>query len=145
MEKLRVEIDHHGNNRYYKWDTDELHNPYGPAVEYADGDKVWYLNGKRHREAGPAVEWEDGDKEWWINGKRHRENGPAIEHVDGSKFWYINNKLHREDGPAIEYADGDKEWWVNGVELTEKEFHNRHSYAGKVVEIDGKRYKLEEV
>jgi len=122
MEKLRVEIKDCGTKRYYKWDTDELHNPYGPAVEYADGDKVWYLNGKRHREDGPAVEDADGDKSWWINGKRHRE-----------------------DGPAIEYADGDKEWWVNGVELTEKEFHNRHSCTSKIVEIDGKRYKLEEV
>ena len=23
---------------------------------WANGDKVWYLNGKRHREDGPAVE-----------------------------------------------------------------------------------------
>jgi len=30
--------------------------------------------------------------------------------------------------------------------LTEAEFNNRHSScAGKVVEIDGKRYKLEEI
>jgi len=99
MEKLRVEIDHHGDKMYYKWDTNEYHNPYGPAVEYANGYKAW-----------------------WINGK-----------------------LHREDGPAVEWADGYKEWYVNGTKLTEEEFNNRHSCTGKIVNIDGKRYKLEEV
>jgi len=99
MEKLRVEINDCGDKRYYKWDTDEYHNPYGPAIERANGTKCWYVNDKRHR----------------------------------------------EDGPAIEFANGHKEWYLNGVELTEKEFNNRHSCAGKVVEIDGKRYKLEEV
>jgi len=123
MEKLRLEIDCDGTKKYYKWDTCELHNTYGPAVEYADGDKSWYVNNKLHREDGPAVEDADGYKEWYLNSKRHREDGPAIEWTDGSKFWYLN-----------------------GVELTEKEFNSRHSScAGKVVEIDGKRYKLEEV
>ena len=34
------------------------------------GTKYWY-NDKRqfHREDSPAIEWLDGDKEWWINGK----------------------------------------------------------------------------
>ena len=44
----------------------------------------------------------DGDKSWYLNGKRHREDGPAIEDADGDKFWYLNGKQHREDGPAIE-------------------------------------------
>ena len=26
----------------------ELHRTDGPAIEYADGSKEWYLNGKRH-------------------------------------------------------------------------------------------------
>lgn len=30
--------------------------------------KVWYLNGQLHRENGPAVEYTDGDKSWWIDG-----------------------------------------------------------------------------
>jgi hypothetical protein len=36
---------------------------------YPDGDKFWYLNGKRHREDGPAIEDADGDKWWYLNGK----------------------------------------------------------------------------
>ena len=32
------------------------------------GTKHWYLNGKRHREDGPAIEYANGDKEWCLNG-----------------------------------------------------------------------------
>ena len=84
------------------------------CVEYADGDKVWYLNGKRHREDGPAVEWTDGTKKWYLNGQLHREDGPAIERANGDKEWYLNGQLHREDGPAVEYADGYKAWYLDG-------------------------------
>jgi len=80
-----------------------------------DGDKRWYLNGKRHREDGPAVEYAGGSKGWYINGKRHREDGPAIEYAGGEKEWYTNGKRHREGGPAAEYSDTHKEWWTNGV------------------------------
>jgi len=40
---------------------------------YANGDKEWYLNGKRHREDGPAVEYANGDKSWYLNGKEVTE------------------------------------------------------------------------
>ena len=91
---------------------------------YDNGDKDWYLNGERHREDGPAVEWADGEKWWYLNGKRHREDGPAFERADGSKSWYLNDKL-----------------------LTEAEFKNRMNKpcSGKVVEIEGVKYRLVEV
>jgi len=31
-----------------------------------DGSKFWYLNGKYHREDGPAVEYPDGEKRWFL-------------------------------------------------------------------------------
>ena len=31
------------------------------------GTKWWLLNGKLHREDGPAVEWTDGNKHWYLN------------------------------------------------------------------------------
>ena len=34
-----------------------------------DGTKYWSLNDKFHREDGPAIEYTDGEKEWWFNGK----------------------------------------------------------------------------
>ena len=90
------------------------------------GDKVWRLkNGQYHREDGPAFEYADGTKEWYINDKLHRENGPAIEYADGDKGWYLNGKRHREDGPAFEYASGYKAWYINGEELTEDEHANQ--------------------
>jgi hypothetical protein len=46
----------------------------------------------------------------------------------------------------MEWANGTKEWWINGKHLTEAEFNARtKSCNGKVVEIDGKKYKLQEV
>ena len=96
-----------------------------------------------HREDGPAIEYENGTKEWYVNGQRHREDGPAAEYENGTKEWNVNGQLHRSDGPAVEYADGSKEWYVNGQSVTEKEFNKRHnSCSGKIVEIDGKKYKL---
>jgi hypothetical protein len=66
---------------------------------------------------------------------------------DGTRFWYLNGGLHREDGPAIEWASGRKSWWLNGKPLTEKEFNNRMNKpcSGKVVEVEGVKYKLVEV
>ena len=63
-----------------------------------------------------------GTKRWFLNGSLHREDGPAIEYADGDKSWFLNNKLHRKDGPASEFANA--------------------SCIGKVVEIDGRKYKL---
>jgi hypothetical protein len=43
-----------------------------------------------HREDGPAIEWADGDKSWWVNGRRHRLDGPAF----GSNSWYIKGMFY---------------------------------------------------
>jgi hypothetical protein len=91
----------------------------------------------------------DGDKAWYLNGKRHREDGPALEHANGDKYWYLNGEHHREDGPALECAGGDKYWYLNGEYLTKDEWRAKlqpqPSCDGKVVEIDGKKYKLTEI
>ena len=84
----------------------------------------------------------------WYNDKDqlHRLDGPAVEWADGSKSWWVDDKLHRLDGPAVEYADGDKSWYVNDKKMTKKEFNEyikpKSSCEGKVVEVDGKKYKL---
>ena len=67
----------------------------------------------------------DGDKSWYLNGKRHREDGPAIECANGNKWWYLNDQLHREDGPAVEFASGTKWWYLNDKEISEQEFLSR--------------------
>ena len=116
---------------------------------HANGAKEWFLNGKPHREDGPAIESASGTKYWYLNGKRHREDGPAIEYADGTKIWYRNGKYHREDGPAVEHMDGTKFWYLEGIEYLEEEFQKKmspqQSCDGKIVEIEGKKYKLTEV
>jgi hypothetical protein len=116
-------------------------------VEVTEGSTRWYnLEGKRHREDGPAIEYSNGDKWYYINGQLHREDGPAIEWAGGNKWYYINGKSHREDGPAVEYVNGDKHYYINDKKLTEEEFNNRtKTCEGKIVEIEGVKYKLTKV
>ena len=33
------------------------------------GNKVWIVNGLLHREDGPAFEWANGNKDWYVNGE----------------------------------------------------------------------------
>jgi len=99
----------------------------GPAMVFANGDKFWWLNGKKHREDGPASEWEDGSKFWWLNDLRHREDGPASEWADGSKSWYLNGDelIHPECfesmGKWFEYLNDNEEesyqaiHYINGL------------------------------
>ncbi len=54
-------------------------------------------SGQLHRTDGPAVEYTNGDKSWYINGIRHREDGPAIESSSGVRYWYLNDKEYTED------------------------------------------------
>jgi phage gp46-like protein len=94
-----------------------IHRIDGPAIEYADGSKHWYVDGKRHRLDGPATEHADGSKSWWVDNKRHRIDGPAIELADGSKSWVVNGNRHRIDGPAVIGASGRSQFWIRGKRL----------------------------
>ena len=104
--------------------------------------------GLLHRLDGPAIEYTSGTKDWYVNGKLHRLDGPASEWWDGTKEWRVNGKFHRIDGPAIEWSDGDKEWYIDGKKYTEAQFNKKvkqlqnTTCEGKIVEIEGKKYKL---
>jgi hypothetical protein len=39
----------------------------GELHDHPNDVKTWWLNGKRHREDGPAIEYADGTKYWYIN------------------------------------------------------------------------------
>jgi hypothetical protein len=87
-----------------------------------------------------------GTKHWYLNDKRHRTDGPAAEYADGTKLWYQDGKCHRTDGPAYEDADGSKHWYLDGKELTQAQWKQavkpKPSCVGKIVEVDGVKYKL---
>ncbi len=63
---------------------------------------------------------------------------------DGTQEWYLNGKRHREDGPAIIYPNVNQYWFKDGKEYSEEKWKNVTSKPcnGKVVEIDGVKYKL---
>jgi len=65
---------------------------YASKETKANGSICYYNNkGQRHRLDGPAIDWVNGDKAWYINGKLHRLGGPAIEYASGHKSWVINS------------------------------------------------------
>jgi len=89
-------ISNNGVKRY--WLNDLLHREDGPAVEYNNGYKAWYLYGERHREGNlPAIEFANGDKSYFIHGEYHREDGPAFHTATGEtgrmSHYYLNNYI----------------------------------------------------
>ena len=73
MEAQYIKIDENGTKFYFK----------DKAMS------IW------HREDGPAIEWANGDKYWYLDDKLHREDGPALECANGYNAWYLDGKLHR--------------------------------------------------
>ena len=81
-----------------------------------------------------------------INGNLYEydSNGKVIHSKDsnGDEYWYDydskGNLIHSKD------SDGCETWYdSNGNEITKKQFDKLNSScAGKVVEIDGKKYQL---
>lgn len=57
-------------------------------------DRIVFTNkeGLYHNENGPAVEWYDGDKEWWIMGKK-----VSIEEFLLFKRKQVLNELFKKD------------------------------------------------
>ena len=101
----RKRTDIFGNVFYYDF-KHQYHRLDGPAIELANRDKEWFVNGLRHREDEPAVEW-GKSKEWYYKGCCHRLDGPAVIAWGkwGKEEWWI-------------------EWWINKCVYPKSE-HNR--------------------
>ena len=69
---LTLTVDQWGD-RIYRNSSGQLHRRYGPAVEWANGYKVWYLNDQIHRIDGPAIEYATGTRVWYLNGQQLSE------------------------------------------------------------------------
>lgn len=118
---------------------------YTVVVSAANTRKCYNTEGLLDCEFGPAIVFESGEEHWYRDNQLHREDGPASIYPDGTAVWYKNGTVHREDGPAIEKSGGNKGWFIEGKELTQEEFEKRTSYCvGKIVEIEGKKYRLVE-
>ena len=74
MKEQFIHINEAGSKFYFSdREMNILHRDDGPAIEYADGSREWFLNGKLHREDGHAVEYADNSKEWYLNGEELTE------------------------------------------------------------------------
>ena len=70
-------VDEEGIIRF-KNEKGEFHRTDGPAIEYNNGFKAWFINGLRHRIDGPAIVYNKnslfyGDIEYYLNGKKYSE------------------------------------------------------------------------
>jgi hypothetical protein len=133
----RPEVDERGS-RKWRNAKGQFHRLDGPAIEYADGSREWWVDGQQHRNDGPAIDHANGHKEWWVGGRLHRLDGPALEYANGDREWFVDDRLHRLDGPAVEYASGCRGWYVDGVNVAQ---HTHHAAAEEFRLSQGSRVK----
>jgi len=93
----KIEVDELGD-KFYRNSKEELHRLDGPAVEYSNGSKFWYINENSHRNIDPSVEWSNEEKYWWFKGERHRIGGSCYS---CGKWWFIDGKKYSKQ----EYFD----------------------------------------
>ena len=56
--------------------------PNGVHIHHCIGISCdYYLDGKFHREDGPAIEWNDGTKSWYINGIGYSSEEEYIQNL----------------------------------------------------------------
>ncbi len=68
--EMSKKVTHNGGIVYYN-EHGHFHREDGPAWISPDGNKGWFINGKRHREDGPAVIFQSGKKRYYLNGIRY--------------------------------------------------------------------------
>ena len=128
-----------------------------PAMIFKDRNKLFYKNGELHRLNGPAIEYIDGTKKYWIEGVQLTEDEfkdsmdweqfkepieydlhgnliPKMEEPeeevlyetdDSGNITYRNEmgQLHREDGSASISINGSKAYYLKGKPLVENEYY----------------------
>ena len=86
-----------------------------------------------------------------INDELDKGSTGCFEDRFGDIYYLINGKYHREDGPAYigYHEDGSikcESYYIEDKRLSKEDFLKRtQSCSGKIVEIDGKKYKLTEL
>jgi len=65
---------------------------------YKDGTTSSKYDGSKviHRIDGPAIEYANGDRFWLVDGRQHRTDGPAVEYSNSYKRWYIDDEEYSE-------------------------------------------------
>jgi hypothetical protein len=86
----------------YRLSSITLHREDGPARVSFNGEKEWFINGKRHRLDGPAVKWVAGDEQWWIDSKEYSEKD-------------FNKTIEEAKALPLELRLTDPRWWVREI------------------------------
>lgn len=67
-------------------------------IEYTSGfhsgNKYWLKDGKSHREDGPAVEYNDGSKQWWIEGTYYYSEEDFKKEIERRSQKNINSETN---------------------------------------------------
>ena len=71
-----------------------------------------------------VVMYPAGDKVWYLNGERHRIGNPAMITRTNTRFWFERDRYHRIDGAAVEWNDGGKWFYLDGIRFTEEDYWN---------------------
>jgi NTP pyrophosphatase (non-canonical NTP hydrolase) len=103
------------------------------------------LNDELHREDGPAVEYSNGDKRWYLNDELHREDGPAVEYADGTKYWWLNGKAVTEEEVMGETKEVNYAEFVESMIITEgrdRLIENTFGLSEEAGEVTGKIKKV---
>lgn len=121
-----------------------LHNPRGPAIEYKNGYKEYYVKGVRHRLDGPAL-IEGTRKEFWVNGKRHNLLGPAVEYFNYREYWVNGEQLSLNEFNSLNTLTFRFNYENNRYEGSMHSLYKDESFCGgKLLYINGKKFKLVE-
>lgn len=104
-----------GTRKWYH--NGKLHRLRGPAIERADGSKVWVHHGHQYfwesrpldvtspppPDDPPTLVRRNGTREWRNDkGQLHRIGRPAWIHWSGAQRWCVDGHLHRDDGGPTE-------------------------------------------
>ena len=69
------------------------------VVTYDNGNTGWYLGNEFHREEGPAIEYHDGGRVWWLNNRlvyaEYEDNTANFDISDKMRMSIIKYKLSR--------------------------------------------------
>jgi len=108
----------------------KLYGANGKEIYFEDSSGFWY---KRDYDSNGNLIYYENSKEYWIK-REYNTNGNLIYLEDSKGYW--DKRDYDSNGNLIYYGDSDGEIIDN---------RPKKSCNGKVVEIDGKQYKLTEI
>jgi len=107
-----------------------LYDANGNDIYFEDSSGFWY---KRDYDSNGNLIYYENSKEYWIK-REYNTNGNLIYLEDSKGYW--DKRDYDSNGNLIYYGDSDGK-------IIDK--RPKTSCEGKVVEIDGKQYKLTEI